>query len=167
MFNNMSDKKKDSEKRKQLLKLLKQKNPAIYDTVEFTKLVGKFIKERRKEFKISPFDLAKSLNITYQTYNKYENGQINIPLHTLFLITEKLNISMDSLINKYHKEIYGANYRSILNINSNIFPKFSDVDLEKSIDIVKKIYESGDKQIITALNNNLDIYYSLIRKDDK
>lgn len=160
----MDNKKKDNEERKKILKLLRSKNPVIYDTVEFTKLVGKFIKARRKEFKISPFVLAKSLNITYQTYNKYENGQINIPLHTLFLITEKLNISFDSLIYKYYKEIYGANYRSILNIDDNIFPKFSNVDLEKSIDIVKEIYNSGDKKLITALNNNLDIYHSLIFK---
>ena len=135
-----------------------------YETVEFATLVGKFIKARRKELKISPFVMAEFLNITYRTYNKYENGQINIPIHTLFLITEKLNISFDSLIDKYYKEIYGTNYRSILNIDDNIFPKFSNVDLDQSIDRVKEIYKSGNKMLILAFAGILDIFYSLIFK---
>ena len=147
--------KKAKKNKDEILNFLK-KEKIKYKSVEFSKLAGKFIKERRKELKISPIEIAKSLNISYRTYYKYENGQINIPLHTLFLITKNLNISFDLLIDKYYEEIYGANYR--------IFLKFSDVDLDKSIDIVKEIYKSGDKKLISALNNNLDIYYSLLKK---
>ena len=163
--------------KEEILHFLK-KEKLKYDSVEFSKIAGKFIKERRKELKISSFEISKSLDISYRTYYKYENGQINIPLHTLFLITKNLNISFDLLIEKYYEEIYGdEDKRNIQKLNKE-YPKFEqyansfieknpDSLIEKSIDIVKKIYKSGDKQIITALNNNLDIYYSLIRKDDK
>ena len=138
-----------------------------YDSVEFTKLAGKFIKIRRKELKISPLDVAKSLNISYRTYNKYENGQINIPFNTLILITKNLNISMDSLINSFYKEIYGPDYMEILGIQNEIneeLSKYNSTDLDKSINIVKKIYKSGNKILILALKGTLDIYQSLIYK---
>ena len=152
----------------EILNFLK-KEKIKYESVEFSKIAGKFIKERRKELKISPLEIAKSLNISYRTYYKYENGQINIPLHTLFLITKNLNISFDLLIEKYYEEIYGKDYidEVILNEDNNKLLQISNADLEKSINKVKAIYKSGNKILILALRGILDVYYSLIRKDDK
>lgn len=172
----MENNKKKMKMKDEILQFLK-KEKIKYDSVDFTKLAGKFIRERRKELKISPLEIAKSLNISYRTYNKYENGQINIPLHTLFLITKNLNISFDSLIDKYYKEIYGQDYKEILSIRSQIDDVIfnednnklqqisnTNTDLEKSIDRVKAIYKSGNKILILALRGILDVYYSLIWK---
>ncbi len=140
-----------------------------YDIAEFKKYIGNFIKDRRKELKISPFDIAEFLGLSYPTYNKYESGHINIPLHTLSIIAKLLNLSFDSIIDNYYKEILGGDEIDLIEMNNSItVASFSHIplnaDLDKSIDIVKAIYNSGNKKIITALNYNLDIYYSLIKK---
>ena len=133
-----------------------------YETVEFNNFIGKIIKDKRKELKVSPFIIAKSLKITYQTYNKYENGQINIPIHTLFLIADILNISFNSLIDKYYKEVSGGIDK--IQFHDLDIPVFSDIELEKSIDIVKKIYNTGDRKAIFYLKTVLDLVDSIINK---
>ena len=155
-----------NEDNKDMLEFLR-KTKAEYDLIEFNKILGKLIKERRKELKISPFDIAEFLGLSYPTYNKYENGHINIPLQTLFLITKKLNISMGAFMDKFYKAIWGDDYIDFICSQNEIneeLSKYNSTDLDKSINIVKKIYKSGNKILILALKGTLDIYQSLIYK---
>ena len=135
-----------------------------YETIEFNNFIGKIIKDKRKELKISSTDIASVLYITYNAYNKYESGKANIPPENLFKITKILNISLDDCRELYfsikkYEENYEEHFKQQIS-NTNI-------DLEKSIDRVKAIYKSGNKILILALKGILDVYYSLIRKDDK
>lgn len=177
-------------------KLTKAKTKAhIKMSNSFNEIMGELIRAKRKALNLSPVNIAKSLNISYQTYSKYETGKITIPIENLFIIAKLFNTSIDSWLDyyfEYQENIRNNNYdffdekrkeilktldedkRNIQKLNkeypnleqyaNSFIEKNPDSLIEKSIDIVKKIYESGDKQIITALNNNLDIYYSLIIK---
>ena len=162
MENNKSEDQKE-------VKLINWTDAQFSDIAEFKKYIGNFIKEQRKKLKISPLKMAKDLRITYQTYNQYENGQIHIPLHTLFIIAKLLNLSFDSIIDNYYKEILGGDEIDLIEMNNSItVASFSHIplnaDLDKSINIVKKIYKSGNKILILALKGTLDIYQSLIFK---
>ena len=129
-----------------------------YETVEFNKFIGKIIRDKRKELNIAITDIASALSITYNTYYNYENGQINIPPENLFKIAKILNISLDDC-----KELYFSikKYKESFK-QKRISPLNADVD--KSVNIVKEIYKSGNKILILALKGVLDIYHSLIFK---
>ncbi len=166
----MSEIEKKKERRNEILKLIRKGKPK-FESIEFTKLAGKFIMERRKELKISPFDMAKSLNIAYRTYNRYENGSANIPMHTLLLICYFLDISMDTLTSKYYEEVYGYFFKD--DFKKNIYqdlhieiPLYSKQELKESIDTIKYIFSNAnDKQIISTLKVILNLFKSKINAD--
>lgn len=140
-----------------------------YETVEFNNFIGKIIKDKRKELKISSADITSVLYITYNAYNKYESGKANIPPENLFKIAKILNISLDDCKELYFSiKKYQDNFEQhISNINAdNKQQHISNInaDLDKSIDRVKEIYKSGNKILILALKGILDVYYSLIFK---
>ena len=139
-----------------------------YETVEFNNFIGKIIKDKRKELKISSTDIASVLYITYNAYNQYESGKSNIPPENLFKIAKILNISLDDCKELYFNiKKYKDNFeQQISNINTDKQQQISNIntDLEKSIDRVKEIYKSGNKILILALKGILDVYYSLIFK---
>lgn len=61
----------------------------------FDVYVGKMIKKRRKELKISQQQLAYVLGVTFQQIQKYEKGLNRISAEKLFEITQLLKTSFD------------------------------------------------------------------------
>ena len=56
------------------------------------------IKELREILGISAFDLAKETNIQFETYCKYENGELDIPISVLYTIAVYLKTDVTVLL---------------------------------------------------------------------
>ena len=61
-------------------------------------LIGKRISTRRKELKLTQNELAESLFVTHQAVSKWENGKSLPTIDILVLLTKKLDISIDYLL---------------------------------------------------------------------
>ena len=61
-------------------------------------LIAKRIKELRMVLEISALDMAKEINIPFETYNKYENGVLDIPISVLYTIAHRLGTDITVLI---------------------------------------------------------------------
>jgi len=56
------------------------------------------IKELREILDISALDMAKDTNISFETYNKYENAEIDIPISILYTIANRLGTDVTVLL---------------------------------------------------------------------
>jgi len=56
------------------------------------------IKELREILEISAFDLAKETEIPLETYNKYEKGELDIPISVLYTIANYLGTDVTVLL---------------------------------------------------------------------
>jgi len=56
------------------------------------------IKELREILEISALDLAKETNIPFDTYSKYENGELDIPISVLYAIAARLGTDITVLL---------------------------------------------------------------------
>ena len=65
---------------------------------ELNKLVGERIAQIRKYNRINQSDLADKLGKSLRTVQKYESGEIDIPLSTLADIAKVLNTTMNYLV---------------------------------------------------------------------
>ena len=65
---------------------------------EINKLVGERIATIRKYNRINQADLAEKLGKSLRTVQKYESGEIDIPLSTLAEVAEILNTTLNYLL---------------------------------------------------------------------
>ena len=56
------------------------------------------IKELREILDISALDMARDTEIPFDTYNKYENGELDIPISVLYTIANKLGTDVTVLL---------------------------------------------------------------------
>jgi transcriptional regulator with XRE-family HTH domain len=56
------------------------------------------IKELREILEISVMDMAKDTGIPYDTYSKYESGELDIPISALYTIANHLNTDVTVLL---------------------------------------------------------------------
>ena len=56
------------------------------------------IKELREILEISALDMAKDTEIPYETYSKYENGELDIPISVLYIIASRLGTDVTVLL---------------------------------------------------------------------
>jgi transcriptional regulator with XRE-family HTH domain len=143
---------------------------------EFNEIIGKLIRERRKELNLSPVNLAKYLNINYRTYSQYETGKISIPAEKLFSLAKLFAVSVDEWLNVYYKNAcMSVDYEIVNEIicehnkhdSNNLNEPYPDSLIELKINILKEIYKSGDNKLIKFLDNFLDFLHSLLQKDKK
>lgn len=67
-------------------------------SVDYNKEVGKLIKSYRKLKKMTLSDLADKIYKSKSTISKYENGQIQIDIDSLYAIATALDISVEKLL---------------------------------------------------------------------
>ncbi len=72
-------------------------------------LMGKRLKELRKEFKLTQTDLSNFLNTTFSTISSYERGVNIISTNYLYSISKKYHISTDYLLGRIDKPKYLKN----------------------------------------------------------
>jgi len=56
------------------------------------------IKELREILEISALDMAKDINISFDAYNKYESGEVDIPISVLYTIAGRLGTDVTVLL---------------------------------------------------------------------
>jgi transcriptional regulator with XRE-family HTH domain len=56
------------------------------------------IKELREILEISAMDMANEINVPFDTYNKYESGEQDIPINALYRIAGKFGVDVTALI---------------------------------------------------------------------
>jgi transcriptional regulator with XRE-family HTH domain len=60
--------------------------------------VGERIKEFREILEISALDMAKDTDILFETYSKYENEELDIPISALYTIANRLGTDVTVLL---------------------------------------------------------------------
>jgi transcriptional regulator with XRE-family HTH domain len=56
------------------------------------------IKEFREILEISAFDIARDIDIPFEIYSKYENGELDIPISVLYTIANRLGTDVTVLM---------------------------------------------------------------------
>ena len=56
------------------------------------------IKELREILEISALDMAKDIDISFETYNKYESGELDIPISVLYTVASRLGTDVTVLM---------------------------------------------------------------------
>ncbi|MCL2441385.1 MAG: cupin domain-containing protein [Treponema sp.] len=56
------------------------------------------IKELREILEVSALDMAKDIGLSFETYNKYEKGELDIPISVLYTIAGRLNTDVTVLL---------------------------------------------------------------------
>lgn len=118
------------------------------------------IRELRENSELTQRDIAKILNVSKSTYNRWETGEVFIPLHHLNQLCIYYNISMDYIIglsyekttNSYHttldKNIIGKRLLDFRREN-----KLSQNDLAKLLNTSHSTisaYEHGKTLLLTV-----------------
>lgn len=62
--------------------------------------VGKRIREKRILKKLTQIDVASHCNIERTNLSRIENGKTNLTLHTMLIICEALDMSIEELFHK-------------------------------------------------------------------
>ena len=76
-----------------------------YDKIETNKnMIGKKLKEIRKDLNITQNTLSKKCCISQSTYSAYENGKNLISTITIYTICITYNISMDYIVRRTKKK---------------------------------------------------------------
>ncbi|MDR2110381.1 MAG: cupin domain-containing protein [Spirochaetaceae bacterium] len=60
--------------------------------------ISERIKELREILEISAIDMAKDVDIPYETYTRYESGELDIPISVLYRISNRLGTDTTVLI---------------------------------------------------------------------
>ncbi len=120
----------------------KEKDMSVYIDL------GRKIKAERLNLRLSQMQIAKDLEISFQTYRRYEEGTNEMPIDIILKISEIFNLDINELLEVSKK-------------NKNI-----EYELEKNQLIIKKIYETKNKKLILALNSALNFIYELSKVKD-
>lgn len=78
------------------------------------------IRELRENSELTQRDIAKILNVSKSTYNRWETGEAFIPLHHLNELCIYYNISMDYIIGLSEKKTANSYYTTL---NKNVIGK--------------------------------------------
>ena len=125
--------------------------------------IGKYIKEKRKEKKLTQLELASRLGVSEKTVSNWENGR-NMPDLSLFNpLCEELDISINELMKG--EKIDSVDYQKVLEENMVNTIDYSNKNTNKKIKkvtilfislfilIVGFIFFNSSKQMITEIDN--------------
>ena len=133
-------------------------------------MIFKRIKELREDNDLTQRDIAKILNISKSTYNRWETGEVFIPLKHLNKLCKYYNVSMDYIIGKTQQK----NYDNVNNIDKKImgarlleFRKNNNLSQNELANILNtshstiSAYENGKTYILTVFAYQIVTKYNL------
>ncbi len=123
--------------------------------IKLLKSLGKKLRSKRKELKISQGKIADLLDISDTQIYKYELGYSLIPLDNLLKLCELFNVDIYYFLSDIKKDDVSA-------------VKYPDnPELKKMILTVKEIYEYGDDDLILGVNNCVNAMQVMLKKRQK
>jgi transcriptional regulator with XRE-family HTH domain len=123
--------------------------------IELYKYIGKKLKKKRIEVKLSQEKIAEKLDVDYRQIYYYETGKSKIPLDNLLKLCEFFNVDIYYFLGDIKKE--KQENLSVINYPDN-------PELEKIIVTVKEVYEFGDDDLILGVNNCVNSMQAILKK---
>ncbi len=121
--------------------------------MDFYIYLGKKIREKRKELKISQEKLAEIIDVDYVQIYRYEKGIRKIPFDKILKLSNFFNVPLE-----YFYGDFGEENKSSANYTKN-------PELEKEIMMLKEIYDYNDENLIYIAKNNIELAYGLLKKE--
>ena len=112
------------------------------------KFIGKRIRQKRKELKISQGTIADLLDISDTQIFKFETGESKIAIDYLFKLADFFHVDINYFFPENEK-------------NTNFF---TNPELDKIIMAVKEIYEFKEDDIILGINNCVNSMQAILKK---
>lgn len=92
-------------------------------------IIGKRIRFKRKEMKLTQKDLASFIGVTFQQLQKYESGQSNVSINMLIKLCKILNVDITYFIPKHDNQNMAMN------------DIYKQIDTQSEEDLEKKLLE--------------------------
>ena len=127
--------------------------------VELFKYIGFRLQAKRTELKITKEKIAELLNVDLLQIWKYEKGSLKIPIDYLLKISKYFNVPFEYFLEKYKTD----NKLGTVLVNHSK----KDANIENKIQIIKQIYDSGDKMLIEGIETCLSGYLEKFLKKQK
>jgi transcriptional regulator with XRE-family HTH domain len=103
--------------------------------------IGKKLRNKRKELKMTQKDLAASVGVTFQQLQKYESGQSKISIIMLVKLCDALNVSVNYFIPNKYWRLKDSNSQ----LDSNLKSDFTEENLEEKL--INMFNSIDDKQV--------------------
>ena len=99
------------------------------------------LKEIRKSKGISQSQAARALNITQTTYNRYENGQRQIPNSILLAMADYFGVSADEILGRPGQQGQSDHPKTMESrIISECVDKMTKEDRERALSLMNAVY---------------------------
>lgn len=128
--------------------MVKEKKSKDDNLFEF---IGKRIRQKRKELKVSQGTIADLLDISDTQIFKFETGESKIAIDYLFKLADFFHVDINYFFPENEKITH--------------FP--ADRELEKIIMTLNEIYEYRDDDIILGVNNYINSMQTILKKRQK
>ena len=117
---------------------------------ELFKHIGLKIRIKRRELNLSQEKLAEMLNVAYTQVYNYETGKFKIPLDYLMELSDIFKVDLNYFLSDY-------------NSGTKLKLENENKEYNKTIVMVKEIYNFNDENLIYLLKKSVESIYSVIK----
>jgi transcriptional regulator with XRE-family HTH domain len=121
-----------------------------HKNIELFKHIGLKIRIKRRELNFSQEKLAEMLNVAYTQVYNYETGRFKIPLDYLLELADIFNVDLNYFLSDF-------------NSGKKVKLENEHLELNKTIGMVKKIYNFKDDNLIYGLKKSIESIYNVIK----
>ena len=125
-----------------------------HKNIELFKHIGLKIRIKRRELNLSQEKLAEMLNVAYTQIYNYETGRFKIPLDYLLELADIFNVDLNYFLSDF-------------NSGKKVKLENENLELNKTIGMVKKIYNFKDDNLIYGLKKSIESIYNVIKTKSK
>ncbi|MHB8292377.1 MAG: helix-turn-helix domain-containing protein [bacterium] len=126
------------------------------DNIDLYIFIGSKIKQKRLQLKLSQEKISEIINVDYRQIQRYENAIRKIPFDKLLKLAEYFNVPIEYFYDDFKQNIQKN--------DTTVVKCLLNPELEKSIELIKQIYNNGDKTLIDGLEMCLSGYFEKFKK---
>jgi transcriptional regulator with XRE-family HTH domain len=121
-----------------------------HKNIELFKHIGLKIRIKRRELNLSQEKLAEMLNVAYTQVYNYETGRFKIPLDYLLELADIFNVDLNYFLSDF-------------NSGKKVKLENENLELNKTIGMVKEIYNLNDENLIYLLKKSVESIYNIVK----
>ena len=121
-----------------------------HKNIELFKHIGLKIRIKRRELNFSQEKLAEMLNVAYTQVYNYETGRFKIPLDYLLELADIFNVDLNYFLSDF-------------NSGKKVKLENENLELNKTIGMVKEIYNLNDENLIYLLKKSVESIYNIVK----